>query len=101
MFIDFFDFRNLATVHIKPEVDEFHLYVYRVLNATLCLLVPVDIKVDFESFRSFDLIIGPTMLSLASTIGDSMGKFQIDTPHHYVYFNRETLSLRLMMKLRD
>lgn len=82
-----------------PTLIEHYLIAYRILNATLVLLIPIsdasnNVTVDF--YQNFDSFVGTQMTTLASNLVDAYGKDKDDTatsPHQFLYYNNVNASL--------
>lgn len=78
----------------SPTLVEHYLIAYRVLNATLILLVPISdaSNINASFYQRFDSFVGVQMTSLASNLVEAYGKDRDDaitssTPHQYLYYN--------------
>jgi len=80
----------------EKNLDEFLLLVYRAANSTICLLVDKNEELTIDFYKNIDTALGPQLNSFGAEIGDSLlGKSSSsESPHHFVYFNETTCSLR-------
>ncbi|KAK9881558.1 hypothetical protein WA026_016435 [Henosepilachna vigintioctopunctata] len=88
-----------------PTASCYHLIVYRVLSASLCLFVKAEKELDIDFFRKFDSYISPKLTSLVSDIAEYCSK-QVSSPSNvpenapkFIYFNKFNLAYKSTVHL--
>ncbi|XP_057650885.1 vacuolar fusion protein CCZ1 homolog [Diorhabda carinulata] len=87
------------------EARGYHLVVYRVLSATICLFIKGDIELTLDLFKVLDEFLNSKLISIVSDIAEYCSK-QVVTPSgcsdsspRFIYFNKLNLAYKSTVHL--
>lgn len=87
------------------ESEGFHLVVYRVLGATICLFIKGDTELTLDIFKELDEFMNSKLISIVSDIAEYCSK-QVattssypDTAPKFIYFNNLNLAYKSTVHL--
>jgi hypothetical protein len=97
---------RIPRIHLYnlAEIEECHLVVYRVLGATLCLLLNGDFQINFEFMKKLDKLFRVQLEILATDIAEHCTRktpSASEPQFKYIYFNRMNLAQKSSIHMSD
>lgn len=98
--------RHTTTIYFTTtsmKEEKLFMVTYQVLNISMTLLLSGSAPPSVDTFRKLDAFMGKTLIGLSTEMDDvsTRNSDSVDSAYKYIYFNRESLSVRSSCHSRD